>query len=83
VTCRQPWAERSIAIVSKDVSTTDSRKPVSFAHGVAMVVVGAIGLVIAFAVLSSVVGFFFELVKIVVIIGLIAGAFWVVSRLRR
>jgi len=44
-----------------------------------MVVVGAIGLVIAFAV----VGFFFELVKIVVIIGLIAGAFWVVSRLRR
>jgi hypothetical protein len=48
-----------------------------------MVVVGAIGLVIAFAVLSSVVGFFFELVKIVVIIGLIAGAFWVVSRLRR
>ncbi|HEY2214717.1 MAG TPA: hypothetical protein VGH31_06640 [Acidimicrobiales bacterium] len=69
--------------MSKDVSTTNSKKPVSFTHGVAMVGVAVVGAIVAFWVLSSLVGIILFFVKIAVIIGLIAGAFWVVGRIRR
>ena len=53
------------------------------AHGAAMVGVGVIGALIAFWLLSSIVGIIFFFVKIAVIIGLIAGAFWLVEKIRR
>ena len=52
-------------------------------HTLAMVVVGVVGVIIAFVVLSSIVGIVFEIVKIAVIVALIAGVFWLVSRVRR
>jgi hypothetical protein len=69
--------------VSKDVSSTESRKPVSFAHGVAVVAVVVIGGIIAFSVLGAVVGFFIHLVTIVAVLAAIAGVIWLVARSRR
>lgn len=51
--------------------------------GAAVVVVGIVGVVVAFAVLHFVVGFVWELVKIVLIVGLIGGLFWALTRRRR
>jgi hypothetical protein len=48
-----------------------------------MVAVGVVGAIIAFWVLSSLVGIFVFIVKIAVIVGLIGGAFWLVNRFRR
>jgi hypothetical protein len=48
-----------------------------------MVAVGVVGAIIAFTVLGGIVGFVFEVIKVAVIIGLIGGAFWLVSRFRR
>ncbi len=47
-----------------------------------MVGVGVVGAIVAFWVLSSLVGIILFFVKIAVIIALIAGAFWVVGRIR-
>jgi uncharacterized membrane protein len=52
-------------------------------HTLAMVVVGVLGVIIAFVVLSSIAGIIFEIVKIAVIVALIAGVFWVVGRFRK
>jgi membrane protease YdiL (CAAX protease family) len=51
--------------------------------GALVVVVGVFGVVVAFAVLHFVVGFVWELVKIVLIVGVIGGLFWALSRRRR
>ena len=48
-----------------------------------MIGVGVVGAVIAFWVLSSLVGIIVFFVKIAVIVGLIGGAFWLVGRFRR
>jgi hypothetical protein len=48
-----------------------------------MVAVGVVGAIIAFWVLSSLVGIFVFIVKVAVIVGLIGGAFWLVGRFRR
>jgi uncharacterized membrane protein len=48
-----------------------------------MVAVGVVGAIIAFWVLSSIVGIIFFFVKIAVVVALIAGVFWLVSRFRR
>ncbi|HUC05592.1 MAG TPA: hypothetical protein VL961_09330 [Acidimicrobiales bacterium] len=69
--------------MSRDVVSQSGKKPVSFAHGASMVAVGVVGAIIAFWVLSSVIGIIAFFVKIAVIVGLIAGAFWVVGRVRR
>jgi hypothetical protein len=45
--------------------------------------VAVVGALVAFWVLSSIVGILFFFVKIAVIVGLIGGAFWLVSRFRR
>jgi uncharacterized membrane protein len=52
-------------------------------HTLAMFCVGVVGVIVAFVVLSSIAGFIFEIVKIAVILALIAGVFWLVSRFRR
>ncbi len=52
-------------------------------HTLAMFVVAVVGVIVAFWILSSIVGFIFEIVKIAVIVALIAGVFWLVSRFRR
>jgi uncharacterized membrane protein len=69
--------------VSKDVVTRNSGKPVTVHHTAAMVGVGIVGAVVAFWILSSIVGIIFFFVKIAVVIGLIGGAFWLVSRFKR
>ncbi len=48
-----------------------------------MTAVGVVGVIVAFWVLSGIIGFIFTMVKIAVVIGLIGGVFWVVSRFRR
>ena len=78
-----PLRERSIEVVSKDVSPREDNKPVSLSHYVAMAAVAVIGILIAFWVLSSIAGIIFFFVKVIAVILLIAGAFWVVGRLRR
>jgi hypothetical protein len=75
--------ERSIGGVSKEVSRRESKPPVSATHALAMGAVAVVGVIVAFVVLSSVVGIIFEVVKVGVVIALIAGAFWLVSRFRR
>jgi uncharacterized membrane protein len=52
-------------------------------HTLAVFVVAVVGVIVAFVVLSSIVGIIFEIVKIAVIVALIAGVFWLVSRFRR
>jgi multisubunit Na+/H+ antiporter MnhB subunit len=51
--------------------------------GALVVGVGVIGVVVAFAALHFVVGFVWELVKIVLIVGVVGGLFWVLGRRRR
>lgn len=55
----------------------------SFTHVATMTVVAVIGALVAFWVLSSIVGIIFFFVKIIAVVALVAGAFWLVSRLRR
>jgi hypothetical protein len=69
--------------VSKDVSSREGKKPVSFSHAVAMTAVGVVGVIVAFWILASLAGIILFFVKIAVIVALIAGVFWLVSRLRR
>ena len=54
----------------------------TFTHAVAMTVVGVVGIISAFWILSSLAGIIFFFVKIAVVIALIAAVFWVVSRFR-
>jgi hypothetical protein len=69
--------------VSKDVTSREGKKPVTFSHAVAMTAVGVVGAIVAFWILASLAGIILFFVKIAVIIALIGGVFWVVSRLRR
>jgi high-affinity Fe2+/Pb2+ permease len=69
--------------VSKEVSTRESNKPVSFTHMFAMAIVAVVGALVAFWVLSSIAGIIFFFIKIIAVVALVAGAFWLVSRLRR
>ena len=54
----------------------------TFSHAVAMTAVGVVGVLVAFWILSSLAGIILFFVKVAVIVGLIAGVFWLVSRLR-
>ena len=54
----------------------------TFTHAAAMTVVGVVGLIVAFWILSSLAGIIFFFVKLAVVVVLIAGVFWLVSRLR-
>ncbi len=65
------------------MSKQENKKPVTLAHVTAMVCVGVIGALIAFWVLSSIVGIIFFFVKVIVVVALIVGAFWLVHRLRK
>jgi Flp pilus assembly protein TadB len=56
---------------------------VRVAEGAVLVVVGVVGIVIAFAVLHTIVGFVWEAVKVVVVVGLIGAAIWFLGRRRR
>ncbi|HXQ18074.1 MAG TPA: hypothetical protein VN781_00430 [Acidimicrobiales bacterium] len=53
------------------------------ADGVLLVVVGVVGVVVAFAVLHTIAGFVWELVKVVVVVGFIGSVLWVLTRRRR
>jgi hypothetical protein len=53
------------------------------AEGAVLVVVGVVGIVIAFAVLHTIVGFVWEAVKVVVVVGLIGAAIWFLGHRRR
>jgi high-affinity Fe2+/Pb2+ permease len=64
------------------VERQQSKTPMTFTHAVAMTAVAVVGLIVAFWILSSLAGVIFFFVKIAVVIALIAGVFWVVSRFR-
>jgi hypothetical protein len=68
--------------VSKDVESRNGKTPVTFGHAVAMTAVGVVGIIVGFWILSSLAGVIFFFVKVAVIVGLIAGVFWLVSRFR-
>ena len=68
--------------MSKDVTSREGKKPVTFSHAVAMTAVGVVGAIVAFWILASLAGIIFFFVKIAVVIALIGGVFWVVSRLK-
>ena len=68
--------------MSKDVERREGKTPMTFTHAVAMTAVAVVGLIVAFWILSSLAGIFFFFVKVAVVIALIAGVFWVVSRIR-
>jgi hypothetical protein len=48
-----------------------------------MLAVGVVGAIVAFWILSSIVGIVFFFIKIVAVVALIGGAFWLVSKIRR
>jgi hypothetical protein len=48
-----------------------------------MLAVGVVGAIVAFWVLSSIAGIIFFIVKLAVLVGLVGGAFWLVSRFKR
>jgi hypothetical protein len=54
----------------------------TFTHAVAMTVVGVVGILIAFWILSSLAGIIFFFVKLAAVIAAIAVVFWLVSRMR-
>ena len=54
----------------------------SFTHAVAMAAVGVVGIIVAFWILSSLAGIILFFVKLAVVVALIGGVFWLVSRLR-
>ena len=56
------------------------KTPMTFTHAVAMTAVGVVGVIVAFWILSSLAGIIFFFVKVAVIVALIAGVFWLVSR---
>ena len=68
--------------MTKDVERKDGKTPMTFTHAVAMTAVAVVGIIVAFWILSSLAGIFFFFVKVAVVIALIAGVFWVVSRFR-
>ena len=68
--------------MSKDVERKEGKTPMTFTHAVAMTAVAVVGLIVAFWILSSLAGILFFFVKVAVVIALIAGVFWVVSRFR-
>jgi hypothetical protein len=51
--------------------------------GALVVVAGVVGVVVAFAVLHFVVGFVWELIKVVLIVGVIGALVWALGRRRR
>jgi len=69
--------------VSKEVSRRETKKPLTVRHAATVVGVGVVGAIVAFWVLSSIVGILFFFVKIAVVVALIGGVFWLVSRFRR
>jgi len=66
----------------KDIEKRKS-SGVRVAEGAVLVVVAVVGIVVAFAVLHTIVGFVWELVKVVVVVGLIGAALWFLGRRRR
>jgi hypothetical protein len=54
----------------------------SFTHAVAMTAVGVVGVIVAFWIIGGVFSIIWFFVKIAVIIALVAGVFWLISRLR-
>ena len=68
--------------MSKDVERKEGKTPMTFTHAVAMTAVAVVGIIVAFWILSSLVGVIFFFVKIAVVVALIAAVFWLVSRFR-
>ena len=69
--------------MSTDVSPRDSKKPATLGHYVGVAAVAVIGAIVAFWILSSIVGIIFFIVKVAVVVGLIGGVIWLVHRFRR
>jgi len=65
------------------VSRREDKTPVTMTHLAAMAAVGVVGVIVAFWVLSSIVGIILFFVKIAVVMALVGGAFWLVTRFRR
>ena len=54
----------------------------TFTHAVAMTAVAVVGILVAFVILHALAGIIFFFLKLAVVIALVAGVFWVVSRIR-
>lgn len=69
--------------MTKEVSRREDKQPLTVRHTAAMVVVGVIGVIVAFVVLHAIAGIIFFFVKLAVVVALIAGVFWLIGRSRR
>jgi hypothetical protein len=69
--------------VSKAVSPRQNQKPLTVRHAAAVAAVAVIGIIVAFWILSSIVGIVFFFVKLAVVVALVAAVFWLLSRFRR
>ena len=69
--------------MSKELSKRESKKPLTVRHAAAVAGVAIVGAIVAFWVLSSIVGIIFFFIKIIAVVALIGGAFWLVNRLRK
>ena len=69
--------------MSKEVTPRQSKKPLTLRHAAAVTAVGVIGALIAFWVLSGIFSFFFFFVRVAVVVALMGGVFWLISRFRR
>jgi hypothetical protein len=68
--------------VSKEVRSQEGKKPVTFTHVFAMtalvVVIGLVG----YWLLAGIVHILFFFVEVILVVGLIAAVFWLISRFR-
>lgn len=70
--------------MATDLEPRRSGQGLRLAHGVALVVVGVVGVIVAFAALSFIAGAVWELVKVAVIVAIVGGLLWLlVGRSRR
>jgi hypothetical protein len=60
-----------------------SRGSIRPLHGVVLVVVGVVGVIVAFWVLGAIAGFLWGFVKIVVLIAIVLGVLWLLVGRRR
>jgi hypothetical protein len=69
--------------MSKAVTPHESRKPLTLRHTATVALVAVVGIIVAFWVLSSLVGIAVFFIKLAVVVALVVGVFWLLSRFRR
>lgn len=75
-------AAEEVAVMAKDVEPRRGGG-LRFADGLALVVVGVVGVIVAFWILGAVVGVAWEFVKVIVLVAVVVGVLWLLLGRRR